>query len=96
MQVGVNAFTSGHNHPFIVLETGLLELMDDDDEVIAVIAHELGHIKCGHVLYKTMARGVKPLIEIVTISIPIAGKVLGSGIEAGLLTWNRCSELSAD
>jgi hypothetical protein len=47
MEGGVNAFTAGHNHPFIVLETGLLELMDDD-ETMAVIAHELGHIKCGH------------------------------------------------
>src|SRR5262249_36543135 len=63
MQGGVNAYTSGHNHPFIVLETGLLELMDKDEEVMAVIAHELGHIKCGHVLYKTMARGIKPLLE---------------------------------
>jgi len=96
MQGGVNAFTSGHNHPFIVLETGLLELMDNDDEVMAVIAHELGHIKCGHVLYKTMARGIKPLLEIVTGSIPLAGKLLGSGIEGGLLTWSRRSELSAD
>src|SRR5882724_3869863 len=29
MEGGVNAFTGGHNHPLIVLETGLLELMDD-------------------------------------------------------------------
>ncbi|MBV9924100.1 MAG: M48 family metallopeptidase [Acidobacteria bacterium] len=96
MQGGVNAFTSGHNHPFIVLETGLLELMDDDDEVMAVIAHELGHIKCGHVLYKTMARGIKPVLEIIGGSVPMIGKFVGSGIEAGLLTWSRRSELSAD
>ena len=62
---GVNAFTSGHTHPFIVLQTELLELMDDN-EVMAVIAHELGHIKCGHVLYKMMARGIKPLLEMVS------------------------------
>lgn len=74
MQGGVNAYTSGHNHPFIVLETGLLELMEDDDEVMAVIAHELGHVKCGHILYSTMARGIKPLLELV-------GKAtLGAGI----------------
>jgi Zn-dependent protease with chaperone function len=91
MDGGLNAKTSGHNHPFIILETGLLELMDDD-EVMAVIAHELGHIKCGHVLYKTMARAIKPLIEMAgTI-----GAVAGVGIEAGLSVWNRRSELSAD
>ncbi len=91
MQGEVNAYTSGHNHPFIILETGLLELMDDD-EVMAVIAHELGHIKCGHVLYKTMVRGIKPLIEMAGA----IGAVAGAGIEAGLSAWNRRSELSAD
>lgn len=91
MRGDVNAYTAGHNHPFIILETGLLDVMNDD-EVMAVIAHELGHIKCGHVLYKTMARAIKPLIEIAgTI-----GAVAGIGIEAGLTAWNRRSELSAD
>src|SRR5437588_5556030 len=47
---GVNALTSGANNPYIVLQSGLIDLMDDD-EVMAVIAHELGHIKCKHVLY---------------------------------------------
>lgn len=91
MEGGVNAYTSGHNHPFIILGTGLLELMDDD-EVMAVIAHELGHIKCGHVLYKMMVRGIQPLIEMAGA----IGKVAGVGIEAGLSAWDRRSELSAD
>jgi Zn-dependent protease with chaperone function len=95
MQAGVNAYTSGHNHPFIVLETGLLELMEDD-EVMAVIAHELGHIKCGHVLYKTMARGIKPLLEIAGKATLGVGGLVGASIEAGLSAWNRRSELSAD
>ncbi len=95
MEGGVNAFTSGHNHPFIVLNTGLLELMDDD-EVMAVIAHELGHIKCGHVLYKTMARGIKPLIQMVGKATLGIGSMVGAGIEAGLSAWDKRSELSAD
>lgn len=95
MQGGVNAFTSGHNHPFIVLGTGLLELMDDE-EVMAVIAHELGHIKCGHVLYKTMARGIKPLIEMAGKATLGLGSIVGAGIEAGLAAWDKRSELSAD
>jgi Zn-dependent protease with chaperone function len=95
MQGGVNAYTSGHNHPFIILETGLLELMDDD-EVMAVVAHELGHIKCGHVLYKTMARGLKPLIEMVGKATLGIGSVVGAGVESGLSAWDRRAELSAD
>lgn len=95
MQGDVNAYTSGHNHPFIILQTGLLELMDDD-EVMAVIAHELGHIKCGHVLYKTMARGLKPFIEVAGKATLGFGSIVGAGIEAGLSAWDRRSELSAD
>lgn len=95
MQGGVNAYTSGHTKPFIVLETGLLELMTDD-EVMSVIAHELGHIKCGHVLYKTMARGIKPFLEMVGKATLGIGAIVGAGIEAGLSAWNRRSELSAD
>lgn len=95
-QGGVQAYTSGHTHPFIVLETGLLELMEDDNEVMAIIAHELGHIKCGHVLYKTMARGIKPLLEMVGKATLGVGAVVGASIEAGLSAWDRRSELSAD
>jgi len=95
MEGGVNAYISGHNHPFIILETGLLELMEDD-EVMAVIAHELGHIKCGHVLYKTMARGLKPLIEMVGKATLGVGSIVGAGVESALSAWDRRAELSAD
>lgn len=95
IQGGVNAYTSGHNQPFIVLETGLLDLMDDN-EVMAVIAHELGHIKCGHVLYKAMARSIKPLIEVFCRSTTHARGFVGTSVEGGLAAWNRRSELSAD
>jgi Zn-dependent protease with chaperone function len=94
-QGDVNAFTSGHNHPYIVVMTGLLELMDDD-EVMAVIAHEVGHIKCGHVLYKQMARGIVPLLGMIGKATLGLGSLIGMGIEAALLTWDRRSELSAD
>src|SRR5947209_3454265 len=59
-----NAYTSGHNHPYIVVTSGLLDLMSED-EVLAVIAHELGHIKSGHILYKTMARVISLLLTLI-------------------------------
>jgi Zn-dependent protease with chaperone function len=94
-QGGVNALTSGSNNPYIVLQGGLVDLMDDD-EVMAVIAHELGHIKCRHVLYKCMARWIGLAGAIIgEMSLGIGG-LLVKPIEMALLAWDRRSELSAD
>ncbi len=95
----VNAYTSGHTKPYIVVCSGLLELMDDE-EVMAVIAHELGHIKCGHVLYHTMASQIDSLVATVKDLLPGIGPLVGMGmdlaIRVALITWVRRSELSAD
>ena len=90
-----NAYTSGHDHPYIVVTTGLLDLMNED-EVLAVIAHELGHIKSGHVLYKTMARGMSFLLTIISDLTLGIGRLVGRSLEAALLEWDRKSEFTAD
>src|SRR5213595_2526515 len=50
-----NAFTGGVKRPIIVLYSALLERLTDE-EVLAVVAHEVGHIHAEHVLYLTAAR----------------------------------------
>ena len=90
-----NAATSGHDHPYIIITTGLLDLLSED-EVLAVIAHELGHIKSGHVLYKTMARGMSFLLTIVGDLTLGIGRLVGRTLEATLLEWDRQSEFTAD
>ncbi len=90
-----NAYTSGHDHPYIVVTTGLLDLMNEN-EVLAVIAHELGHIKSGHVLYKTMARCIGLLLALVGEMTLGVGRLVGRSLEAAFLEWDRKSEFSAD
>ena len=51
----INGYTSGVEKPFIVLTTGAIDLLDDD-ELMFLIGHELGHIKARHVLYTVMAQ----------------------------------------
>jgi Zn-dependent protease with chaperone function len=98
-QPEVNAFTSGHTRPYIVLLAGLLEMMDEE-EVMAVIAHELGHIKCGHVLYTMMVTNIDMLIENTKQYFPLIGQYIGLGmqlaIESAFITWQRRAELTGD
>ncbi len=95
----VNAFTFGHTKPYIVIFSGLLELLDED-EVMGVIAHELGHIKCNHVLYTMMVYQIDLLIAIARQYIPAFGQWVGLSmqltIEIALINWRRRAELSGD
>lgn len=91
----VNAMTSGHDHPYIIIHSGLVDLLTEA-EIQAVIAHELGHIKSGHVLYKTMARGISLLIQLIGDLTLGIGRLVGLSLEATLLEWDRMAEFSAD
>jgi len=91
----VNAYTTGVEKPFICITSGLIQLMNED-EIMAIIGHELGHIKCGHILYQMMARCLKVLMEIVGSVTLGFGKFIGVGLELALLQWSRKAELSAD
>ena len=90
-----NAFTYGHTKPFIVITSSLLDILDEQEKLF-VIAHELGHIKCEHVLYTLVAENLAVLIEMlgkVTLGV---GSLLGAGLALPLLDWYRKAELSAD
>jgi len=89
----VNAGAIGIDKPFIVINSGTLLLMDDD-ELQFILAHELGHVLSEHVLYKTMIR-LMMRMTIIALSVPLGGAALFA-ILAALLEWDRKSELSAD
>ena len=94
----VNAFTGGVTRPVIVLYSGLLERLNDE-ETLAVISHEVGHIHAEHVLYLTVAHLLEALANVAIASAPIAGLVaqlLSSTMRTALLAWARRAELSCD
>jgi len=94
----VNAFTGGVKRPVIVLHSQLIERLNDE-EVLAVIAHEVGHIHAEHVLYITAARLLEALANVAIASAPIAGLVaqlLSATMRTALLAWARRAELSCD
>ena len=94
----VNAFTGGVDKPIIVLHSGLLERLNDE-ETLAVIAHEVGHIHAEHVLYLTAAQLILAVATIPLASLPIAGiikELLTASMRGALLAWMRRAELSCD
>src|SRR2546423_449838 len=50
----VNAGAVGFDKPFVVMNSGTLGLLTEDEQR-SVLAHELGHIMSGHTTYKTIA-----------------------------------------
>lgn len=90
-----NSYTYGQTRPFIVVTSGLLESMNED-EIMFVLGHELGHIKCGHVLYKTMARNFKLVLEIISNATFGLSGLISTGLEMAMYDWERKSELSCD
>lgn len=89
----VNAAAYGIDQPFIVLNTGLVNMMTKE-ELRTVIGHEVGHILSGHVLYKTMNVILINLGFRLFAFLPLGIAVLP--IMLALKEWDRKSELSAD
>jgi Zn-dependent protease with chaperone function len=82
-----------------VLYSGLIEKLNDD-EILAVVAHEVGHIHAEHVLYLTAARIIELLMNASVASIFPGSEILKfivkNGISSALLAWARRAELSCD
>jgi Zn-dependent protease with chaperone function len=87
----VNAGAYGMDEPFIILNSGTVTLLDDD-ELSYILGHELGHILSDHVLYRTMT---VLLISLAGMGFPIVG-LAARAVLVALLEWSRKSELSSD
>jgi Zn-dependent protease with chaperone function len=88
-----NAYTFAMRgkQPFVVLHTSLIDLLTPE-EVQAVIAHELGHLKCDHSVYLTPVN----LLVLAASAVPNIGAVVAQAIQAQLLEWVRCAEFTCD
>jgi Zn-dependent protease with chaperone function len=87
-----NAYTMAirGQQPFIVIHTALLDLLTPD-EIQAVIAHELGHLKCEHGTYLTIAN----LLLLATNLLPWGG-LMTQGLQDQMMRWVRSAELTCD
>jgi Zn-dependent protease with chaperone function len=91
----VNSYALGQEHPYIVMNTGLLDLLDEA-EIKTVLAHELGHIKCGHTILIQMAMWVMNAASIIGEMTFGLGNLISNGLIIAFYEWRRKAELSAD
>ncbi|KAH0869753.1 hypothetical protein HID58_076775 [Brassica napus] len=88
-----NAYTlaiSGKK-PFIVVHTSLIELLTRQ-ELQAVLAHELGHLKCDHGVWLTFAN----ILTLGAYTVPAFGQMIARTLEEQMLRWLRSAELTCD
>lgn len=88
-----NAYTFAMRgkQPFIVIHTSLIDLLTPE-EIQAVIAHELGHLKCEHGVYLTPLN----IIILAASLLPTWGEAIAQTVQAQLLEWLRCAEFTCD
>jgi Zn-dependent protease with chaperone function len=89
----VQAMAVGMDKPFVVITSGMVDLMDED-EIRFVIGHELGHVLSGHSVYRTMLYAMIALATRLSF-IPFAW-IGFKAVIWGLEEWFRKSELSCD
>ncbi len=90
-----NAFTGGVERPYITLRSSIIDTLTDE-QLYHLIGHELGHIKAGHVLYKSVAQILIPLLELVGRRTFGLGDVAGLALVLAFYEWSRNAELTAD
>ena len=95
----INGFTIGVDHPIIVLNSGSIDKLDDD-ELLYLIGHEVGHIKSRHTLYKQIAYYLRILMNVMgKVTFKISDMFLENvqdALQLALWKWSRMSELTAD
>jgi Zn-dependent protease with chaperone function len=89
----INGQAIGIDKPFIVITTAAVEKFDDD-ELRALLGHEIGHVRSGHAVYKTIMMILTKWAA--NLSWLPVGAIALRAIIAGMFEWWRKAELSAD
>lgn len=91
----LNSYSLGQEHATITLNSGILDAMSTE-EIRCVLAHELGHVKCGHTILIQMALWAISTATFLGEMTFGLGNVVGSGLIYSFYEWRRKAELSAD
>jgi Zn-dependent protease with chaperone function len=90
-----NSYALGQENPYIVVNTGILDLLNEA-EIRAVLAHELGHIKCGHTILIQMAMWAMSAASAIGELTFGLGNFVSQALIYAFFEWRRKAELTAD
>ena len=94
-QANAHALTSG----YVFVTRGLLALLDDEAELAAALAHELGHLAQGHATQRERQRqsAINTAVEAARVSGSLAvGRSVARDQLVALRAYSREQELAAD
>jgi predicted Zn-dependent protease len=85
----------------VYLNMGLVELAENEDELAAVIAHEMSHVAARHATEQMTTLQLSQLVMLVTLSAvpalpPVAMEGTRLGYVLGVLRYDRSMETEAD
>jgi Zn-dependent protease with chaperone function len=89
----LNAMAIGAGKPILVLNSATVQLLGDD-QLEAMIAHEIAHILSDHVLYRTALQILLRLTA--TSRLPSVAGLPLMAVQYALLEWSRATELTCD
>ncbi len=100
LSVNACAYCTDDNYPLIAITAPAVERLTDD-EMMALIGHECGHIHNNHVIYNqivnTLINGTLQIGASTGMRIPQGLlALLTDSISAALLAWSRAAEVTAD
>jgi predicted Zn-dependent protease len=86
----LNAFAAPGGHIFIF--SGLIDVMDEVDELAAVLSHEIGHVSARH-LSQRIEQSKK--ISLATVAMILAGIFIGGDVGQALTTGSVAAGMQA-
>lgn len=86
-----NAVMYGGAKPLLMVHSSIINNFNED-ELLFVIGHELGHYKSGHTIYHQLGAKIADLVS----RIPGVGQAADLGIYYAFMAWKRMAEYTAD
>lgn len=95
--MGLHSYAAGDTSPFIVISPEALERLTEE-EVLALLSHELGHIQMGTLRYRMAADMLSILMSKTFRKTPleIFADSISLPVQQAILNWRLYANLSAD